>query len=148
MNIKSLFKSTMSALTLSVMMVLVLLNSGCKDKSNSNSNPVPSSDGDIVGTWLGTVTDVEFESSCQLECKFLKNGTGTNTFTFEDGELSFPILWRIDDSGKLYMINEEDMEEDGDAAEWSDMSYSLYNRTLELQYSYDAEPVYLKRVNQ
>lgn len=138
----------MSALTLSVMMVLVLLNSGCKDKSNSNSNPVPSTDGDIVGTWLGTVTDAEFESSCQLECKFLKNGTGTNTFTFEDGELSFPILWRIDDSGKLYMINEEDMEEDGDAAEWSDMPYSLYNRTLELQYSYDADPVYLKRVNQ
>ena len=134
----------MSALTLSVMMVLVLLSGGCKEKSNSD----PSTDGSIAGTWLGTVTDGEFEGFCQLECKFLENGTGTNTFIFEEGELSFPILWRIDDSGKLYMVNEEDKEDDGNADEWSGISYSLYNQTLELQYSYDAEPVYLKRVNQ
>ncbi len=134
----------MSALTLSVMMVLVLLSGGCKEKSNSD----PSTDGSIAGTWLGTVTDGEFEGFCQLECKFLENGTGTNTFTFEEGELSFPILWRVDDSGKLYMINKEDLEDYGKDVEWPDITYSLYNRTLELQYSYDADPVYLKRVNQ
>lgn len=135
------FKSTLSALATSAILMLALLSSGCdKDQKNPASNS-------IVGTWSLNFFEEEFGGDCSIEYTFMKNGELTMTMSCYGEKYSLPMLWHTD-GDMLFTTDSEDeaIIQDSDREFWPCVKFKVSDNILTL-YGEDETATSFKRVN-
>lgn len=120
------FRSTLSAMALSAVMVFSLLSCGSeKDLENPTSS-------DLIGTWGYEFTEEEWGGKCEVLYTFSEGGELTAMLTVGGESSITPMLWRVE--GNVLYTLEKEFERlyEDTGAEWDGYTYKITGNTLTL----------------
>lgn len=123
---KIYFKSILSALVVSAVLMLSLLSCGNeKDLDNPTSS-------DLIGTWGCEFYEDEWGGKCEVLYTFSEGGELTTMLTINGESSSIPMLWRVD--GNILYTLEKEFEwlYEDTGAEWDGFTFKINGNTLTL----------------